>query len=128
MGGDGFVLGNVCVLEGGWRLGVGVVGGGCCWVWGDIVGCVLVMQRITYYIPTTKTKKQQVPTFFPGRQAEIFIHKGTQRIGVFGIVHPDVLAAYDIKYPTSALELDIEPFCHDQLYKQLPSHFPTNHT
>lgn len=46
---------------------------------------------------------------------------------MFGIVHPDVLAAYDIKYPTSALELELEPFCHDQLYRDLPTHFPTDH-
>jgi phenylalanyl-tRNA synthetase beta chain len=27
-----------------------------------------------------------------------------------GVVHPDVLARFDVVHPCSALELDIEPF------------------
>jgi phenylalanyl-tRNA synthetase beta chain len=38
---------------------------------------------------------------------------------VFGVVHPDVLAAFDLPYPVSALELDLEPFCFDPLGRSL---------
>ena len=60
------------------------------------------------------------PTFFPGRHADIYV-KG-QHVGEFGVVHPNVLAKFDAPFPASALELNIEPFCYDQLYKALPTH------
>lgn len=59
------------------------------------------------------------PTFFPGRHASIYF-KG-QRVGEFGIIHPDVLAAFDIVNPVAALELDLEPFCFDQFFQPLPT-------
>ncbi|XP_015577269.1 phenylalanine--tRNA ligase beta subunit, cytoplasmic [Ricinus communis] len=46
------------------------------------------------------------PEFLPGRQASI-IYKG-KHIGIFGIVHPEVLNNFDIPDPCSFLELDIE--------------------
>lgn len=54
------------------------------------------------------TRPSHDPAFFPGRQAEIFL--GAKRIGVFGIVHPDALAAFDIPFVASAIELEIEHF------------------
>jgi len=53
-------------------------------------------------------------TYFPGRAAEILLTspktgKEPVVIGTFGILHPEVLGAFDIKYPTSAVELDLEP-------------------
>lgn len=60
-------------------------------------------------------------TFFPGRSAGIYA-KG-ERIGEFGVVHPEVLEAFDITYPVSALEIDLEPFCFDQFYQPLPTKF-----
>jgi len=45
-------------------------------------------------------------TFFPGRCAEIFLRGN--KVGIFGILHPDVLANFDLYFPTSALHLDIE--------------------
>lgn len=51
-------------------------------------------------------------TYFPGRAAEILLTSpnGGVRgvIGTFGILHPDVLGNFDINYPTSAMELDLE--------------------
>jgi phenylalanyl-tRNA synthetase beta chain len=47
------------------------------------------------------------PTFFPGRQATIV--RDGKEIGVFGIVHPDVLKEFDIVNPVSVLELELEP-------------------
>ena len=35
------------------------------------------------------------------------------QVGIFGIVHPEVLAAFGVEHPVSALELNIEPFCFD---------------
>ena len=47
------------------------------------------------------------PTYFPGRQA--YIKRNGKKIGVFGIVHPDVCAKFDVVSPTSVLELELEP-------------------
>lgn len=60
------------------------------------------------------------PSFFPGRHADVFV-KG-QRIGEFGIIHPTVLQKFDIPNPVTALEINIEPFCFDQLYQPLQTH------
>ena len=53
------------------------------------------------------------PTFFPGRCADIMLIKPSTgvktKIGTFGVLHPEVLKAYDIPFPTSAVELDLEP-------------------
>ena len=51
------------------------------------------------------------PTYFPGRCAHIVLvaSDGAKTpIGTMGIVHPAVLANFDIDYPTSAIELDVE--------------------
>ncbi|XP_075220066.1 phenylalanine--tRNA ligase beta subunit [Lycorma delicatula] len=47
-------------------------------------------------------------TFFPQRCAEI-IMKG-QILGKIGVIHPDVVANFDLSLPCSALEINIEPF------------------
>ncbi|CAI5987573.1 unnamed protein product [Closterium sp. NIES-65] len=50
----------------------------------------------------------QSPQFFGGRQADILC-KG-KSIGTFGVVHPEVLARFDIPDPCSAVEINLEPF------------------
>ncbi|KAF6250796.1 phenylalanyl-tRNA synthetase [Scenedesmus sp. NREL 46B-D3] len=55
------------------------------------------------------------PSFFPGRQAVISARG--QQVGAIGIVHPEVLAAFDIEHPVSALELNIQPFVFDTAIK-----------
>jgi phenylalanyl-tRNA synthetase beta chain len=47
-------------------------------------------------------------TFFPGRRADVYVQD--RKIGVFGILHPNVLQAYSIPYPVSALHMEIEMF------------------
>jgi phenylalanyl-tRNA synthetase beta chain len=47
------------------------------------------------------------------------VHYGGQEVGVFGVVHPEVLEAFEVPYPVSALEVNIEPFCFDQHGKML---------
>jgi len=46
--------------------------------------------------------------FFAGRGANVF-YAGA-KIGRLGVLHPDVLRAFDVSNPTVALELNIEPF------------------
>ncbi|CAL5218775.1 g494 [Coccomyxa viridis] len=65
-------------------------------------------------------KPSQDSTFFPGRQAAVF--SGGKQVGAFGVVHPDVLDKFDIPYPVSALELNVEPFVFDQNYNKLQTH------
>jgi len=53
------------------------------------------------------------PTYFPGRGAAIWIrHKNGKKeiIGTFGILHPSVLDKFEIPYPVSAVELNLEAF------------------
>ncbi|KAG2429166.1 hypothetical protein HYH02_014101 [Chlamydomonas schloesseri] len=58
------------------------------------------------------------PALFPGRQAAVYASTCPDKpVGVFGIVHPEVLAAFELPYPVSALELNIEPFVFDQFYQ-----------
>ncbi|KAL4347089.1 hypothetical protein GQ457_17G027170 [Hibiscus cannabinus] len=64
---------------------------------------VSVPDKSGYYI-----EPSDEPEFLLGRQAKI-IYKG-RRIGIFGIVHPEVLNNFDIPDPCSFLELNIEYF------------------
>ena len=51
-------------------------------------------------------------TYFPGRAAELLLTSpdGGKRvqIGTFGILHPEVLGNFDIQYPASCMEIDLE--------------------
>jgi len=51
-------------------------------------------------------------TFLPGHAASIHLRMGgrEQVIGVFGILHPSVLEKFELKYPVSTLEVNIEVF------------------
>ncbi|WYZ40505.1 hypothetical protein EsH8_IV_000846 [Colletotrichum jinshuiense] len=51
-------------------------------------------------------------TFFPGHAAAIYLRLGGKeaRIGEFGILHPTVLEKFDLKYPVSTLEINLEVF------------------
>ena len=62
----------------------------------------------TYWI-----EEKDDPTFFPGHAASIHLRLGGQKsqvIGVFGILHPTVLEKFELKYPISTLEMNIEIF------------------
>lgn len=48
------------------------------------------------------------PTYFPGRAAEIVAYG--QVVGSLGVVHPDVVTAFDLNLPCSAIEINLEPF------------------
>nr|CCC94828.1 putative phenylalanyl-tRNA synthetase [Trypanosoma congolense IL3000] len=48
--------------------------------------------------------------FFPGRCMDVFLHRGGEVvcIGSFGVVHPNTLKAYDIPFPCSYMELNVQ--------------------
>lgn len=48
------------------------------------------------------------PTYFPGRAAEIVAYG--QVVGSLGVVHPEVVTAFDLNLPCSAIEINLEPF------------------
>ena len=54
------------------------------------------------------------PTFFPGRAAKIILKQpsGDLVLGFLGVVHPLVLQNFDLDFPTSALEIKLEPLFH----------------
>lgn len=59
----------------------------------------------------------------PSMACRVWFAARALQVGIFGIVHPDVLAAFGVEHPVSALELNIEPFCFDTDLKQLhPMH------
>lgn len=47
------------------------------------------------------------PRFFTRRGVSIFL-KG-KKIGSMGVIHPEVLHNFELKYPVSALEIEFEP-------------------
>jgi phenylalanyl-tRNA synthetase beta chain len=52
------------------------------------------------------------PTFLPGHAAAIKLNLGGKNhtIGVFGILHPSVLGKFELPYPVSTLEFNLEVF------------------
>ena len=52
------------------------------------------------------------PTFFPGHAASIHVKVAGKEhvVGVFGILHPTVLEKFELKYPVSTLEINVEVF------------------
>ena len=51
------------------------------------------------------TEDSEDPRWFQGGVA---IHIGGKRAGSMGVVHPEVLGNFELKYPVSALELDFD--------------------
>ncbi|CAL3964773.1 unnamed protein product [Diplocarpon coronariae] len=52
------------------------------------------------------------PTFFAGHAAAIYLRLNgkAERIGEFGILHPTVLDKFELRYPVSTLEVNLEVF------------------
>jgi len=61
------------------------------------------VQGSYYYL-----KPSEDPTFFPGRRADVLVND--VKIGVLGVLHPDVLTNYAIPFPCAALEISLESF------------------
>ena len=71
----------------------------------DIKGLVEGMLKTCGIVDWT-LQKTDVPTFHPGRNAEVLL--GDKRIGVFGEAHPEVLENYDLPYKAYLFEFDLE--------------------
>lgn len=70
---------------------------------------ILLMLRVKDYF----IQEISDPTFFPGRAAGVYLGKegaDSQRIGEIGVLHPEVLEKFEIKYPVSVLEFNLEVF------------------
>ena len=48
-------------------------------------------------------------SYLDKRCAAIMLSNG-KKVGTFGVLHPEVLASYQIGYPTSGLEMNLEYF------------------
>jgi phenylalanyl-tRNA synthetase beta chain len=48
------------------------------------------------------------PALFPGRAADVVAYG--QVVGSLGVVHPEVITAFELTLPCSAIEINIEPF------------------
>ncbi|KAI1311244.1 phenylalanyl-tRNA synthetase [Xylaria venustula] len=70
---------------------------------------VLLMLRVKDYF----IQEISDSTFFPGRAAGVYLGKkgeDSRRIGEIGVLHPEVLGNFDIRYPVSVFELNLEVF------------------
>ena len=71
----------------------------------DIKGLVEGMLEVCG-IADYALQKTDVPTFHPGRNAEVV--SGDRRIGTFGEAHPEVLENYDLPYKAYLFEFDLQ--------------------
>ena len=73
-------------------------------------------------------KEANDPTFFPGRAAYIYFRKPVEAkgldssqdlkealendrlVGILGVLHPEVIQHFEIAFPCSAIEFNLEPF------------------
>ncbi|KAI9178888.1 phenylalanine--tRNA ligase subunit beta [Blastocladiella emersonii ATCC 22665] len=71
-----------------------------------VLGRVMKMLNV----PTSEYRiaESHHDTFFPGRQADILYRD--QVIGQFGILHPEVVANFEVLLPVTVLEINLEPF------------------
>ncbi|GAU97504.1 hypothetical protein RvY_08786 [Ramazzottius varieornatus] len=69
----------------------------------QLVGIPYAKDSIGYHI-----RAHQDKTFFDGRCAQIVVHD--KAVGLFGVLHPEVLHHFELTNPCSIMELDVEPF------------------
>lgn len=67
----------------------------------------VVMKKLDFKWPGDYLLKEaDDPAFFAKRQVHVFI--GDVKVGIFGIIHPEVLENFSLSFPVSAIEIDIE--------------------
>ncbi len=49
-------------------------------------------------------------TYLDGRCAEIVLASSGKVVGTFGSVHPEVLSLFELEFPTSAVDIDLQAF------------------
>jgi phenylalanyl-tRNA synthetase beta chain len=65
------------------------------------------------FLVTQLTKYRIDPSYLPGHAAAVFLQLADQepkQIGSFGVMHPIVLKNFELPFPTSTLELNLEYF------------------
>jgi len=62
-------------------------------------------RKAGFYVDDSSCKDE---SYFEGRRANI-IYDG-KCVGSFGVLHPEVLVSFEIGYPCSSLEMNVEPF------------------
>lgn len=67
-----------------------------------------VFQMVGVPVSAYSIRPSSIAMYFPGRQGEVLFNG--QVIGSFGIVHPEVLASFEVPNVVSLLEINIEPF------------------
>ena len=71
-----------------------------------MTGARVAKAGVVYFVrPSTD------PVFFTGMGAEAVLKydNGDEKVaGIFGVVHPEVLENYEVQYPCSVTELDID--------------------
>ncbi|KAL1995602.1 hypothetical protein VTN49DRAFT_1789 [Thermomyces lanuginosus] len=70
------------------------------------------LQNVAVHDSTYWIEELDDPMYFAGHGASVHVRIGGKHhvIGSFGILHPTVLEKYDLKYPVSVLEINIEVF------------------
>nr|WCZ58460.1 phenylalanyl-tRNA synthetase beta subunit [Andalucia godoyi] len=75
-----------------------------------VVDRVLAMLSIpTGTVQIAEPLAAEHPFLFPGRSAAVYVN--AKYVGFFGVLHPDVLKQFDLSYPVSVTELNLELFC-----------------
>ena len=69
--------------------------------------CVSLLICIMYFTWCVYLRAADV-AYFPSRCAEVVVNG--EAIGQIGVLHPDVVTAFDLSMPCSAFEINIEPF------------------
>ena len=62
-----------------------------------------------YFVEPT----EEIPAYFPGRGANVFLEYPDRKpvvLGSMGVLHPTVLKNFDLSFPCSILEINIEAF------------------
>ena len=66
-----------------------------------------------FSIKNHQTNANSDPSYLPGHAAAVYLQlsgQKPQQIGSFGVMHPTVLKNFELPFPTSTLELNLEHF------------------
>jgi len=72
-----------------------------------VVDAFCRMMAIPYVV-----KESADPAFIPGRCGDIYV--SGKKVGVFGEINPDVLAAFGLEHPVAAFEMDLRGFVESE--------------
>jgi len=85
----------------GYTLQTHLIASSCTHHWCGSVTREIISLRTSYFCAADVA-------YFPSRCAEVIVNG--EAIGQIGVLHPDVITAFDLSMPCSAFEINIEPF------------------